>query len=757
MTDLVAKLWGFCHTLRHDGIDYGDYIEQITYLLFLKMAEEKGIDLRRIELRDEKGRVSHHDCSWPTLRDQSGSSLLDHYIEVLRVLGKSRGLLGDIYSGAQSRFNNAVNLKKLVSLVDEVEWTSLEVDVKAAAYEGLLEKAAAEGKKGAGQYFTPRLLIQSIVRCMKPDPRTANDFTICDPAVGTGGFLVAAYEWLVAESGGALERDVAQRVKKRTYFGQELVQRPRRLALMNLYLHGIEPHIRLGDAIYEQPGSERFDVVLTNPPFGTKGANQAPEREDFTIATSNKQLNFLQHVMNLLKPGGRAAVVLPDNCLFADQAGEVMEILTKDCQLHTVLRLPRGTFTPYSPSGDTNVVFFTKGYATTEVWIYDARTNVPSVTKRDRPLASAHFAEFEACYGADPNGRAMRAARDSRAGRWRRFHISEVEEQQFKLDVFKWLKEEGGDLNGLPEPESLIREFIEDLEQAQRQLTEVLDIIDEQHGMPESVGDLPEGWLEVPLTDVTVDVPNASPEREPERAFGYIDISAIDNTLFEVNLAAIKHFQGRDAPSRARRPVQTSDVLFSNVRTYLRNVALVREGTPAQLCSTGFTVLRSSAALEPEYLLRWVLSDAFVNALTPAQTGTHYPATSDAVVRARPIRLPPIAEQRRIAVELEKIFHRLGSAGGGVSAASQRSEAIWQAILVRAFDGGLVPTEAELSRSEGRDYESASALLERIRAERAGRQTDKERSPRRPSQGKRAHEVAGDMKAVSRGNLRRQR
>jgi type I restriction enzyme M protein len=338
MTDVVQKLWGFCHTLRHDGIDYGDYIEQITYLLFLKMADEKGLTLPA-------------RCSWPDLRDLSGTELTDGYVELLRKLGKEPGILGDIYSGALSRFTNPVNLKRLVDMIDEVEWTELGVDVKAAAYEGLLEKAASEGKKGAGQYFTPRILIRAIVECVRPDPRVHPQFRVCDPAVGTGGFLVEAYQWLVEQTRGVFDRRIATRLRTQTYFGQELVPRPRRLALMNLYLHGVEPHIRFGDAIYEPPTGQvgAYDVVLTNPPFGTKGANQAPGRDDFTITTSNKQLNFVQHVLTILKPGGRAAVVLPDNCLFADQAGEVFEILTKDCALHTVLRLPRGTFTPYCP------------------------------------------------------------------------------------------------------------------------------------------------------------------------------------------------------------------------------------------------------------------------------------------------------------------------------------------------------------------------------------------------------------------------
>jgi type I restriction enzyme M protein len=395
MSDIVQKLWGFCHVLRHDGIDYGDYIEQLTYLLFLKMADERGVEM-------PKG------CDWRTLYKQTGTDLTDHYVDVLRTLAKQSGLLGDIFAGAQSRFNNPVNLKRMITLIDETEWTALDVDVKAEAFEGLLEKAASEGKKGAGQYFTPRVLIKSIVRCMKPDPRLHKEFTIGDPACGTGGFLVSAYEWLIQQTGGALERDIAKRVRRSTFYGQDLVERPRRLALMNLYLHGLEPEIALGDAIYEVPTGRRFDVVLTNPPFGTKGANQAPEREDFTIETSNKQLNFLQHVLAILKPGGRAAVVLPDNCLFESKAGEVIEILMQDCNLHTVLRLPRGTFTPYSQGVKANVIFFQKGYPTEAIWIFDARSNVPGITKKDRPLTPQHFVEFEAAYGNDPNGKSRR-------------------------------------------------------------------------------------------------------------------------------------------------------------------------------------------------------------------------------------------------------------------------------------------------------------------------------------------------------------
>ena len=465
MTDVVQKLWGFCHTLRHDGIDYGDYIEQLTYLLFLKMADERGVEVPK-------------NCDWPTLYKQSGTDLTDHYVDVLRTLSKQKGLLGDIFAGAQSRFNNPVNLKRMISLIDETEWTGLNVDVKAQAFEGLLEKAASEGKKGAGQYFTPRVLIQSIVRVMKPDPRAHKDFTIGDPACGTGGFLVCAYEWLIEQTrGGAIERELAKRLKSSTYFGQDLVERPRRLALMNLYLHGLEPEIALGDAIYEVPSSRRYDVVLTNPPFGTKGANQAPDREDFTIETSNKQLNFLQHVVHILKPGGRAAIVLPDNCLFEGKAGEVFKLVMEDCNVHTILRLPRGTFSPYSQGVKANVVFFQKGFPTENVWIFDARSNVPGITKKERPLSPAHFAEFEKCYGEDPNSGSKRKDLGEQ-GRFRKFHISEIKERGYKLDI-TWLKDQSlENTEDLPEPQDLAAEAITELEAVVDDLREIISLVE---------------------------------------------------------------------------------------------------------------------------------------------------------------------------------------------------------------------------------------------------------------------------------------
>jgi type I restriction enzyme M protein len=454
MTDVVKTLWGYAGALRHDGVDYGDYIEQLTYLLFLKMADEQAVEL------PEK-------ADWPHLRKQSGTVLVKDYQNALEMLGEEPGILGDIFAGAVNRLTQPVTLSRLIKAIDGTEWMGLDVDVKAAAFEGLLEKSAAEGKKGAGQYFTPRPLIRSMVRLTKPDPRGHRDFSVMDPACGTGGFLVAAYEWLLGETKGAMDRKLAKQVRTQTYFGQELVPRPRRLALMNMYLHQVEPHILIGDSIYEAPSDTRFDVVLTNPPFGNKGASQAPTRDDFTVETANKQLNFLQHVLTILKPGGRAAVVVPDNVLFADKAGEVFKILMEDADVHTLLRCPRGTFNPYTDGTKTNVLFLTKGIPTERTWIYDARSNIPKVTKVSRPLTPKHFEEFERCFGDDPFGRAKRKEQDSEAGRWRPFEIVEIRGRDYKLENLKWIRdEELDDPDELPDPEDLIGDVVSELQLA---------------------------------------------------------------------------------------------------------------------------------------------------------------------------------------------------------------------------------------------------------------------------------------------------
>lgn len=445
MTDVVGKLWGFCNTLRHDGIGYGDYIEQLTYLLFLKLAEEKGVQIPG-------------GYNWNSLRARSGTALLDHYVEVLRHLAKENALLGDIFAGSLSKFRDPVNLRRLVSMIDEEDWAALDIDLKAQAYEGLLQKYAAE-QKGAGQYFTPREAIRAVVRCMKPDVRAHLQFTIHDPAVGTGGFLIGSYEWLLAQTkeGASLTVEERERLRKVTFSGGEIVLDTRRLALMNLYLHEIEGEIYYGDSLAEGVhAGRRYDCVMTNPPFGTKGAGEAPNRGDFTVPTSNKQLNFIQHVLHVLKPGGRAAMVIPDNVLFEEHAGrEVRKILLQDCDLHTILRLPVGTFTPYSAGVKANIIFFRKGRPTEETWVYDLRTNVERVTKL-RPLTADYFRDFELAYGADPNGHPREGRTETE--RSKRFTRQQISDRDDNLDIF-WLRDESLESGeDLPSPEDLVDE-----------------------------------------------------------------------------------------------------------------------------------------------------------------------------------------------------------------------------------------------------------------------------------------------------------
>jgi type I restriction enzyme M protein len=453
MSEVVGKLWGFCNTLRHDGIGYGDYIEQLTYLLFLKIAQEKGVKLPQ-------------NCTWNDLKVKSGTELLDAYIEILRSLSRQKEMLGDIFAGSLSKFREPVNLKKLITLIDETQWSTIDVDIKAEAYEGLLQKYAEE-EKGAGQYFTPREAIRCVVRCIKPDIRERPDFTIHDPAVGTAGFLIGAYEWMMKQTkeGGQLTREERERLQTKTFSGCEIVLDTRRLALMNLYLHEIEADIYFGDAFGEgQHASKRYAVVMTNPPFGTKGAGQAPIREDFTVKTANKQLNFVQHVMTILKPGGRAAMVVPDNVLFEETAGkEVRKLLMEDCNLHTILRLPIGTFTPYSPAVKANIIFFAKGEPTKEVWVYDNRTNVEKVAIR-HPLTSEYFRDFESCY--HPKAR-------KQSERFRRFTRDEIAKRNYGLDIF-WLKETSSDSNEeVREPAELIEETLTQVQIAMDALNEV--------------------------------------------------------------------------------------------------------------------------------------------------------------------------------------------------------------------------------------------------------------------------------------------
>jgi len=464
---IVQKLWNYCNILRDDGLSYQDYIEQLTFLLFLKMADE------RQKMQPRAKALIPPDLDWQTLERLDGDDLDNHYKHILSELGKKTGLLGTIFRKAQNKIQDPAKLKRLISdLIGREQWTMLGVDVKGDAYEGLLEKNAADVKGGAGQYFTPRALIQAVVDVMRPEPRQL----IHDPACGTGGFLLAVHDYISHHF--TLDREDKRSLKERALSGTEIVDAAARLCAMNLFLHGIggEDSIVVRDALISR-GNREYDMVLTNPPFGKKssvtiiGENGEEQREtltivrdDFWATTSNKQLNFLQHVRSLLKIDGRAAIVVPDNVLFEGGAGEtIRRRLLHDCDVHTLLRLPTGIF--YAQGVKANVLFFDRRVAsespwTKKLWIYDFRTN-QHFTLKTNPLRREHLDDFVACYNA--------ANRHKRKGS-DRFHAFTYDElmkrDKASLDIF-WLKDDSlEDAANLPAPEVIAAEIVEDLQAA---------------------------------------------------------------------------------------------------------------------------------------------------------------------------------------------------------------------------------------------------------------------------------------------------
>ncbi len=451
MTDVVAKLWGFCKYLRDDGMNYGMYIEQLTYLLFLKMAYEKDRKL-------PKG------CNWNELREYSGSELSEEYSEILKKLSKEKEILGDIFAKSKSDFTNPANFKKLVNDLNDIDWTNTDIDIKGAAYEGLLEKYAAN-EKGAGQYFTPRPLIRSIVRCVQPNFVNSPEYTIHDPACGTCGFLIGVFEWIMKETdeGSKLKIKDRERLIKNTFSGQDNVTTTRRLGLMNCYLHEIEPTIYDYSSLDEGPHvNQRYNLIVTNPPFG-QSKSGIPDRGDFLFAMVNKQLNFVQHVLTILKVGGECAIVVPDGVVFGDEGQKVREHILKQCNLHTILRLPEGTFVPYA-NAKAHVLFFTKGKPTKETWIYDLRTNIPNIRKK-APLTEKHFEEFEKLYKQKSR---------IETERFQRYTIQQIEENKFNL-LFKFVKDESlVDLENIQKPEVIAAEISKNIKSSLNSIDEII-------------------------------------------------------------------------------------------------------------------------------------------------------------------------------------------------------------------------------------------------------------------------------------------
>ena len=473
---IISKVWGMCNPLRDDGVSYGDYLEQLTYLIFLKMSDEYSKPPYKRDTGIPQG------YGWADMNTLKGAELEEKYKAILEKLGTQGGILGKIFLQASNKISNASILYRIVQMIDKEKWVSMSSDVKGEIYEGLLQKNAEDVKSGAGQYFTPRPLIRAMVKCLRPEPMK----TIADPCCGSGGFFLAAQSFIADNY--SLDRDQKEFLKNQTFYGNELVAATYKLCLMNLYLHNIgdiygQIPVQNGDSLLTDPGW-RADYVLTNPPFGKKSSitftNEEGEqededliynRQDFWTTSSNKQLNFVQHINTILKSDGKAAVVVPDNVLFEGGAGEtVREKLLKTTDLHTILRLPTGIF--YKPGVKANVIFFDKRPAspdtqTKEIWIYDLRTNIHFTLKKN-PMSDKDLDDFVACYNPqNRHDRKQTWSEDNHDGRWRKYTIDEILSRDKKsLDIF-WIKDKSlADLDNLPSPDELADDIIENLQSA---------------------------------------------------------------------------------------------------------------------------------------------------------------------------------------------------------------------------------------------------------------------------------------------------
>jgi len=481
---IVNKVWNYAHVLRDDGVGYGDYVEQITYLIFLKMADE-----RAEEGLNDVGVPEAYQ--WSNLVKADGDDLEIQYRHTLEHLGKMGGMLGTIFRKSQNKIQDPAKLERLIKMIDKESWATLPVDVKGDIYEGLLERNAQDVKGGAGQYFTPRALIEAMVEVMQPKPTDV----VADPATGTGGFLLAAHDYMAKQVTSKAE---AKHLKNDALRGNDIVDSVVRLCAMNLYLHGIggtECPIVNQDALAKEV-TDKVDMVLANPPFGKRSSitvmseksgkaemeKLTYEREDFWATTSNKQLNFVQHIANMLKVNGKAAVVVPDNVMFEGGAGEtIRKTLLERTNVHTLLRLPTGIF--YANGVNANVIFFdakpaSKTAWTKQLWVYDFRTNVHKTLKQNR-LTKNDFAEFIELYKAgDLSQRQATWSSESLDGRWRAYDYAElIARDKTNLDIF-WLKDKTlEDSENLPAPEVLAAEIVEQLEAALTEFKEVENLL----------------------------------------------------------------------------------------------------------------------------------------------------------------------------------------------------------------------------------------------------------------------------------------
>ncbi|WP_407933188.1 class I SAM-dependent DNA methyltransferase [Bdellovibrio reynosensis] len=467
---IVQKLWNLCDILRDGGVDYMGYVNELTFILFPKMLEEKGLDKKWLP----------DGYRWKDLTEKNGVDQFNFYRKMLLELGTSDNKLKkhprvlEIYTNANTSLKQPKHLSLIISEINKIDWYSHDKDDLGDMYEGLLEKVGSEKKSGAGQYFTPRVLIESIVDILQPQAGEE----IQDPAAGTCGFLIYADKYIKKHTDnlGKLSEAKAEFQIKEAFYGIELVEVTHRLALMNLMLHDMESNLIQGSALSDAGANLKpADLIIANPPFGTAKGDGGSTRSDLTFETSNKQLSFLQHIYRSLKPGGRAGIVLPDNVLFEAGVGaKIRQDLMEKCNLHTILRLPTGIF--YAQGVKTNVLFFNKGKKETgntkETWVYDLRANMPSFGKTS-PLRREHFSEFEKAYGKNPDGTSKRKDQGEE-GRFRCFNIAEIKKREYNLDI-SWLRDESvTHADELPEPDVIAGEILASLKNASESFAKII-------------------------------------------------------------------------------------------------------------------------------------------------------------------------------------------------------------------------------------------------------------------------------------------
>jgi len=708
--DIVAKLWHLCHILRDDGVTYNEYVTELTFLLFLKMMQETGCE----------SRIPNGYC-WAELARREGLEQLDYYRRLLLDLGDTKKTRDQtvlaIFSDAQTKLRKPANLKSLTTAIDKLDWFSAREEGLGNLYEGLLEKNAAEKKSGAGQYFTPRPLIDSLVRLMQPQPGEV----IQDPAAGTGGFLVAADHHIKERTDDLfkLTEEQAHFQRHQAYIGAELVPDTHRLCLMNLKLHGIESSVGCADTLSpDGEGLGKADLVLTNPPFGTKKGGGHPTRSDFSITAdvSNKQLAFVEHVVRALKPGGRAAVVVPDNVLFEDTTGRRLRRWLMDlCNLHTLLRLPTGIF--YAQGVKTNVIFFTRGKTdranTKALWVYDLRANMPAFGKT-RPLTVDDFAAFEAAFGNDPFGKAKRTDQGEE-GRFRCFTRDEIRQRNDNLDI-SWLRDEAGDVEEqLTEPEDIADAIMDHLKNALKEIEGLTKELGTRSRGKSGMSELPQGWVNAEIGEVSDYLQRGkSPQYATQSDLPVINQKCVRWWGIDENYLKYVHPDQWESWAEERF-LRNGDILWNSTGTgTIGRAALFRglQSAHRAVVDSHVTIVRCNWACDPEYLFKYIQSPAIQDKIPDMHAGsTNQVELSKTEIVGIRFPLPPLAEQHRIVAKLDSLFARTRRARTAVHRSLSLLDHLEQATLSKAFLGELVPQDP--------NDESASALLERIRAERA--------------------------------------